>query len=194
MNEHLKPVFEIILSALERAKIEYSVFGGIAVAGMRGYFYRPNKDVDVCVIEKDYLTARKILSDLALRENWRFAEDHDLAPGRPKYELFFRGQRDDFLSVIPVFKTPEGVVFKFYKNEQIYEDDIWNRQKQTIGNFTFYRFKDNYVKQLCLVHVRHLGRKVFEPKYRKYLDDLEGIISKEEFDKIIVELNKDKNK
>ncbi|MDP2860905.1 MAG: hypothetical protein Q8N98_04310 [bacterium] len=185
MNEHLKPVFEIILPALEQAGVEYSVFGGIGVAGMRQVFYRQNDDVDVCVSEKNFLAVGKILSSLARQQNWELKKDLRLVPGRPKYELSFIGEKHNFFSVIPLFETPDGIEFKFYKNSLVFENDIWNRERQVIGNFSFYRFKNKYVKELCLAHVKHLGKRAFEPEYRKYLNDLEGISSKEELTKIL---------
>jgi len=190
MNERLKPVFEIILPALEQAKIEYAIFGGIGVAGMRRNFYRQNDDADVCVLEKDFLAAEKILSSLAGRQNWELKKDQKLVPGRPKFELSFIGEKHGFFSVIPLFETPNGIEFKFYKNNQVFKNDIWNRERQTIGNFNFYRFKNKYVKELCLAHIKHLGKRALEPEYRKYLNDLEGISSKEEFKNMLAEIRK----
>ena len=54
MNEHLSPIFKIILPAIEKAEIVYGVFGGIGITAYAGEFFRENEDVDIFVLEESY--------------------------------------------------------------------------------------------------------------------------------------------
>jgi hypothetical protein len=43
MNEHLEPVFIVLLPGLEKAGIDYWVFAGVAIAGLQGEFFVKTK-------------------------------------------------------------------------------------------------------------------------------------------------------
>ena|ERR1700741_1910188 len=45
MNEHLAPIFSVVLPELHRSGSKYWVYGGVAIAGIKGNFLRPNPDV-----------------------------------------------------------------------------------------------------------------------------------------------------
>ena len=52
-NTHLAPVFNEIFPLLIAQEIKYWVYGGVAIAGVKGSFGRKNADVDVFVLEED---------------------------------------------------------------------------------------------------------------------------------------------
>ncbi len=54
MNEHLAPIFRVVLPELDRSGSKYWVYGGVAIAGIEGEFLRPNPDVDLFVMEDNY--------------------------------------------------------------------------------------------------------------------------------------------
>lgn len=64
MNDHLEPVFKILLPALEDAGIDYWIYGGIGIADITGGFIRNNRDVDIFVRETDYSQAKIILEGI----------------------------------------------------------------------------------------------------------------------------------
>src|SRR5829696_1843077 len=111
MNEHLKCVFEIVLPAVEQAGIRYWVYGGVAVAGIKGKFMRPNPDVDLFVMEHDYEKIVEIISEFESAFGWRPKDDD--SEKRKKRDWFPSGRDEDILSVVPVFSDGDQIRFVF---------------------------------------------------------------------------------
>jgi len=63
MNEHLKPIFEAVLPALENGGIPYWV----AIAGVNSNHLRHNPDVDVFVVSENFDQAIALIADLETR-------------------------------------------------------------------------------------------------------------------------------
>ena len=83
MNEHLQPVFEILLPELERARIQYWVYEGMGIAGVVGEFIRKNGDVDIFVREADFGNTESVLRGVCSRHSFKLT----LKRGwRPKLE------------------------------------------------------------------------------------------------------------
>jgi phosphorylcholine metabolism protein LicD len=100
MNEHLKCVFEIVLPAVEQAGIRYWVYGGVAIAGIKGKFMRPNHpDVDLFVMEDDYEKIVETISKFESALGWTPKDDE--SEKRKKRNWFAPGRDENILSVVP---------------------------------------------------------------------------------------------
>lgn len=180
MNDHLRIIFETILPSLENTGINYWVYGGVAIAGLKGEWLRPNDDVDVFVFEKDFEKISRILSDLAKQHSWKFYIDEKIVPSRPKCELFFKDGENDFLSVVPVFETEKGIKFLLPHNiEKIFPKDILERESRTVGEFNFFTPKREVIKELFACLLKDLGKNLV--KFEKYKKDAEFLLNQEEY-------------
>lgn len=178
MNKRLKPVFEIILPALERAGIKCMVYGGIAIAGVKGEWLRENPDVDVFILDHDFKTAEKILVDLAKINEWTVMKDEQLVPGRPKIDLFFKNEDEDFFSIVTVSEIEEGnIKFKFYNSEKIFSKNILIRKLRTVKEVQFFTPEDRYIKDLFIHRLENLGARLKEDKFDKYKVDSQFILN-----------------
>jgi hypothetical protein len=110
VNEHLTPVFEVIIPVIENAGISYWVYGGVAIAGINGSYLRPNPDVDLFVMDHDY---DKIVELVTARDNelgWKH-QPTETRRGRLKSEWFINGR--ELLSIVPVYPHGDRVRFDF---------------------------------------------------------------------------------
>src|SRR5260221_6156092 len=88
MNEHLQPVFDIFLPALQDGGVPYWVYGGLSIAAHQGRFVRTagNKDVDAFVRETDFERAKVLLEEAC--RTCHFPPPRDKAQGwRRKFEI-----------------------------------------------------------------------------------------------------------
>ena len=177
MNEHLKPIFEKVLPAIENLKIDYWVYGGVAVASMRGDWIRFNQDVDTAVMEKDFEKTAAILMNLAYINKWR-TRVTDFR-GRPKLDLYPNIGQENF-SLIPLYKINNQVEFKFGYKIRLPES-VMLREKRTIKNHSFFTFKDEYIRQLLMHYLRH--NKV--GKEDKHIRDALEILDKDEISELV---------
>ncbi len=70
MNEHLRPIFTVVLPAIESASIKYWVYGGVAIASVAGDFFRHNDDVDIFFMDEDFDSIKTAIEMLALTNKW----------------------------------------------------------------------------------------------------------------------------
>lgn len=191
MNEHLKPVFEIVLPKLGSADIKYWVYGGIAYAAMAGKFYRSNSnpDVDIFVLEEDFTGVEEIMQNICIKNNWKLCKE--FVNGRNKLEMYIL--KDDKrwierMSVIPASKKDNFVELKFRKGPGEYPLDILNLLERKIEGFGFYTISDQYLKKLF---IEYLDSKNKYPSKR--IEDARYILSEEEFKKYFPNESYDKN-
>lgn len=150
-NSHLEPVFSEIFSELSKKQITFWVFGGIAIAGIKGDFLRKNNDVDVYVLESNFDVAKLVLEKIcAGHANWKIYYTV-LDNVRPKIEILVDDK--EIFSLIPVYKTESGVRFIFPHGGSInFSSDVLAPAKRKIGEFEFITSRDKYVKKLFENH------------------------------------------
>lgn len=110
MNKHLEPIFSTVIPEIEKAGVGYWVYGGIGIAGIKGFFYRKHQDVDIFVLDKDYKKVTEIIGIISGLNSWRI--NHSVLKDiRPKTELFIKGR--ERLSLIPIYERGNEVEFIF---------------------------------------------------------------------------------
>ena len=176
MNEHLQLVFEILLPELERAGIQYWVYGGMGIAGVVGEFIRKNTDVDIFVEDADFENATSLLDDICRQNN---LEPNLIGGRRPKFEVKVKAtDRRDTLSVVPVYREDGLVKFIFRPRPARYPDQILERTPRNICAYSFFSPPDGYVKELFKTYLTNRpgvkGRK-------KIQTDAKAILTPEEF-------------
>jgi len=151
MNEHLNEVFSIIIPEFEKNGISHWVFGGVAVAAIKGDFLRENGDVDTFVEERDFEKAKSVLEKLCLKySDWKICcgITNNI---RPKIEI--KINEKEVFSLIPVYKNSENVQFIFPNGGDIcFSSDILNSVDRKIADFTFVTSADKYIKRLFENH------------------------------------------
>ena len=177
MNDHLKPIFEIVIPRLEKANIAYWVYGGVGYASMVGRFYRKNTDVDLFVLENEFEKVEALLEHVCKEGNWKTCKSFNRF-NRPKIELY--AKRRERCSVIPVYKANSYVSFKFSRRPKDYPLDILTPVKRKLESFEFHSPQDNFLKQLLL---DYLGCKKKYPNKDKRIEDARHILSQSEFEK-----------
>ena len=180
MNEHLEPIFKILLPELERAGIDYWVYGGVSVAAYAGKFIRLNKDVDIFVKNNDFGKVKLILEDLCNKNN--FALFNHLPPKnsfRPKLDI--KIENEERLSVIPVYLKDDKVEFKYKDGNQLYSNKILNKIERNISGFRFFTPPNEYIKKLFSNHIIARSDKKSRLKIKK---DAKAIFSLEELAKL----------
>lgn len=145
MNGHLELVFKKILSALEKSGIEYWVYGGVAIAGVKGIFYRHNDDVDIFVLDEDYQQILRVIEGLNF--NWIKPKPRKaLKDIRPKTDYFISGQEKEVFSVIPIYKIDNNKVKFVYKVDLIPVSPL-TREKKIIHDYIFYTPSPEFIKE-----------------------------------------------
>lgn len=175
MNDHLKPILEIVIPKIHAANIKCWVYGGLGYASMVGRFYRNIPDVDLFVLDKEFKKVEEILGDLCKENKWKICKTF-IRSGRPKIEIYIDSK--ERCSVIPVYKIDGYVEFKFLKGSEKYPLDILRQEKRKLENFVFYTPQDNYLK--CLLSGYLKSKKKYP---NKRIEDARNILSKEEFEK-----------
>ncbi len=166
-NKHLESVFNIILPALEKAEVDYLVFGGISVAAYAGRFVRENGDVDVFVRDGDFEKARRSLERLCKQNNFCKKLRKDRITGRLKLEIFLKERIGHIFSMIPVYEENNSIVFKYpeeeYGGNQSYPRGIMEKTERYISGFRFFAPRDEFIKKIFMKNydaVRARGGKV----------------------------------
>jgi hypothetical protein len=175
MNEHLQPVFEILLPELERRGIKYWVYGGVGIVAVARKFFRHNTDVDIFVEEPDFVETTSRLGDKCKEKGLT----SKLIEGRrPKFEVRAkRTDKDDILSVVPVYRKDGPVEFIFGRRSATYPDEIIDRIWRNIGDYEFFTPPDKWIKELFKTYVRNRpGKK----KCEKVQKDAQKILTLEE--------------
>jgi len=175
MNEHLEPVFNIIIPRITSANIRYWVHGGLGYAGMHGQFYRINPDVDLFVLDTDFENLENILENLCQENSWKICKTF-IKSGRPKIELFIKGK--ERLSVIPVHKKENSVEFTFGEGSKEYPLEILISVERHLGEYRFQTPQDSFLK---ILFIDYLESKNIYPDKR--IEDARKILTKAELKK-----------
>jgi len=182
MNEHLTPIFEAVIPAIENAGISYWVYGGIAIAGINGEFVRVNTDVDLIVLNEQYQAAIDLIEPLGRKLGWTFQDTN--FRNRPKREWFEYGNDKDLLSIMPVYKNDGSVRIIFQTSENDYPISLLTQQQRTIGTYVFFTPDKSYIKDLFIRNLKYLiksGKFQDRPGLRdKYEKDANVILNDEE--------------
>jgi hypothetical protein len=177
MNEHLRPIFEIVLPKITSTNIPYWVYGGLGYASMVGAFYRNNPDVDLFVLDIDFEKVENILQTMCQENAWNICKTF-IKSGRPKLELHIKEKEPERLSVIPVCKSENSVKFRFREGSKVYSLESLTPVKRNLGGYVFTTPPDDFLKILL---VEYLASKSNYPGKR--IEDAKHILLKEEFQK-----------
>jgi hypothetical protein len=178
MNEHLASVFNIIFPKLREKNINFWVFGGIAIAGIRGEYLRKNNDVDTFIEDKDFKKAKDILEELCVNhQKWKIC--YSVLNGlRPKTEIYENG--NEIFSLMPIYKNEVSVDFIFPNGgSDNFHPDVLTPVKRSLSGFKFNTPSSEYVKKLSYNHYNLLLKRNYEGNHmenyridKKYLDSI----------------------
>ncbi len=179
MNEHLEPVFNVILIELEKADIDYWVYGGIGVAACVGRFIRSNDDVDIFIKENDFEKAKLVLrklsvtqKDFCLKECGSLKRD---GFDRPKFEI--RSHKVEILSVVPIFLAQDSVTLVFGNGARNFPNKILERVERNLLGYKFFTMTNSFIKELFLNCLHHRNNWRTRDDLKK---DARAILTKEE--------------
>ncbi len=176
-NNHLEPVFKVLLFGLKKAGIDYWVYGGVSIAGYAGKFIRENNDVDIFVREKDFNNTRLILDYLCKQNNFELINQKLLRNGRPKLDIKIAGK--ERLSVIPIYLKDTMVEFKFWKRSEEYPYQILEKMENNISGYKFFTPPNEYIRKLFLNYLISRKDKKNNPKIKDY--DAKAILTLKEY-------------
>lgn len=174
MNEHLRPIFAVVLPAIKSAGIKYWVYGGVAIAAVYGEFFRLNRDVDIFVLSENFESVKSKIKELIDMNKWKIKDI--LNNNRPKLELWVGSK--ECLSLVPVYKLNGEVEFRFGKNSKKIPTSILQQVSVRLDDFDFFIPSNELVKSLFIAYLEN--RKDLRLRQRA---DAEKILSTEEFKK-----------
>ena len=178
LNKHLEPVFEILLPELEKAGIEYWVYGGVSIAAFAEKFIRENKDVDIFVKETEFESTRSILDNLCNQNNFRLISCKPLRrTQRPKLEI--KIDKRERLSVVPVYLKDNMVEFRFEKGLEKYRCQILEKVERNISGYRFFTPPNEYIKSVFKNYLTSRPDKKNKPKIQT---DAKAILTPNELD------------
>ena len=177
MNEHLAPIFEVVLPELDRSGSKYWVYGGVAIAGIKGKFLRPNLDVDLFVLEHDYENIIDTIAGFESKLGWR--HDDNNADKRNKRDWFAPGQDEDLLSVVPVFPTGDRIRFVFGRGSYT-SQNVLSSEIRTIAGVSFVTPSAALIKELFL-RKAHSGPYLLDSRISKMKTDATVIMDRKEY-------------
>lgn len=166
MNAHLEPAFLVLLPALEKAGIEYWVYGSVSIAAVAGEFKRENDDVDVFVIEEDFKKAREVLIGICgQKNNYEFQDGGSRGVNaKPKVKARIAGK--EIFTIIPVYKKDDSVLFRYNPHNEEYSNGILKRVERSVSRYRFFTAADKYIKEIFLNHMKDRPEKMQKEKYR----------------------------
>jgi hypothetical protein len=148
MNEHLNPIFEIVLPTIEQAGISYWGYGGVATAGINGAYLRTNPDVDVSVMNDEYDKTIELVARLEKELGWSH-KDAKEQRGRRKRDWFVAGRHRAIFSVVAVYPMDGGrVLFKFGRD--FIPNSPLTSEVRRIGNYSFVSPSVDLLKELLI--------------------------------------------
>lgn len=176
MNKHLKPVFYVLLPGLEKAKIDYWVYGGVSVAAYAGEFIRENKDVDIFVREEDFKKAVSILQKICNENNFKpkYCQPKEKNE-KPKLDIKIDNEKR--FSIIPVFLKNGSVEFKYPKGNEKYSDKILERVERNISGYRFFTPRNEYIKE---IFINHITSRPDKKKRKNFQKDAKAILNSDE--------------
>ncbi len=172
MNEHLAPVFEIILPKIEKNNIDYWVYGGVSIAGFAHKFIRENYDVDIFVKEYDFDKTHENLKRLCKQNGFELCIDWKNA--RPRININI--ERKNRFSIIPVYLNSNSVLFKYKDGDQTYQLEILNKIRRSISNYQFFTTEDRFIQEMF---IKHIEARPDKTKRTKIIKDAFVILNKE---------------
>ena|SRR3989442_4969283 len=175
MNEHLSEVFEVIIPAIEHARIAYWVYGGVAMAGINGAYLRHNPDVDIFVMNDDYNKTLEVVSHFEKELNWGYCDTEQR--GRRKREWRIFGESKDILAVIEVFPAGDSVRFNF--GTDFIPKSLLTAVRRRIGEYSFITPSNEFIKELLMSKVD--SGKLHKARRKKLRDDARVIMSEDEY-------------
>jgi len=184
MNEHLKPVLEVIIPALENAGIAYWVYGGVAIAGINGAYLRENPDVDIFVMSDDFDAAIALVNRFGAELNWEPC-DATRQRGRRKREWRIDGRREDIFAVIEVYPVGESVRFVF--GTDFIPESPLTAVRRNIEGYSFVTPSKEFIKELLMSKVN--SRKLHKPRRKKLKIDAKVIMSEDEYHALCAHLD-----
>jgi hypothetical protein len=188
MNEHLEPVFKILLPSLEKEEINYWVYGGVAIAGVKGAFYRYNNDIDIFVLDKDYGKAINFIKAISDKNSWVF-EQAKLLASRPKGELFIDGR--ERLSIMPIYERGNDIEFIFENGPKRFARGILKSVTRYVGAYKFITPGEDLLKELFLCYLESFfkseRRRNNKNLWEKRKLDTEKLLGNEEARELFVE-------
>jgi len=152
MNEHLKPIFQVLLPRLEKAKIDYWIYGGISIAAYAGKFIRDNQDVDIFVKDMDFEQAKSMLVALCKKYNFKLKFSLQEGDKRPKIEIKIDNIKR--FEMIPVYQKDNVVVFKYRDGNQGYPNKVLERVERNISGYRFFTSKNKFIREMFIKHIK----------------------------------------
>jgi hypothetical protein len=182
MNEHLQPVFGILLPELEKVGIEYWVYGGVGIAAVVGRFLRYNTDVDIFIEQSEFVRATACLDNACRHDGLK----PHLIPGRrPKFEVKVREtDRSDILSIVPAYRKDGYVEFIFKPRPAQYPEQILTRVPRCIRDHSFFSPPDGYIRELFKTYLTNRPEK---KRSKKVQVDARAIFGPDELRELIGE-------
>lgn len=180
MNKHLEPVFNLLLPALDKAGIDYWVYGGVSVAAYEGRFIRDNDDVDIFVRDRDYEKVEPILKGIQSNnvsiglKNCRTLDRDGYK--RPKLEVWI--DDNEIMSVVPTFLKYENLVLVFGNGAKNYSVEILEKNERNLSGFTFITPSNKYIKRIFL---DCLPSRINSRSKERVQKDAKAILSTEEY-------------
>src|SRR5260221_12239259 len=146
-NEHLTSIFRVVLPELNRSGFEYWVYGGVAIAGIKGEFLRVNPDVDLFVMDDDYEKIIETVTALESKLGWRHEDNN--AENRRKRDWFAPNRQKAVLSIVPVFREADRIRFIF-GHDSYTTQNVLSSTVRTVGGLSFVTPSTALIKELFL--------------------------------------------
>jgi len=175
MNNHLAPIFQLVLSRLEKNHLDYWVYGGVTIAAYAGRFVRDNQDVDIFVKDNDFNTLIQITNILCIQYNFKHKLTYKGTAKRPRVEILIDGI--ERFSAVPIYEQAERVIFKYDDGDQEYSSSILEKVERNISGYRFFTSQDSYIKEMFINHIKARPDKVTR---EKIIIDAMVILSPEE--------------
>ena len=168
-----------MLPALEKAGIDYWVWGGIGIAGAKKVFREEisNNDVDVIVKDSDWEKSKILLRQLAFELGLEYRESEKYSDSF-KIELIYKGK--EIFSAVPVFAKDDHVDFRY---GQKFPLDFLEPELREVDRYKFPTLKDKYLKELFICYFEHNLNKKGSKYWQKHMIDAQGFLSEEQIQK-----------
>ncbi|MEK6833620.1 MAG: hypothetical protein AABY32_06260 [Nanoarchaeota archaeon] len=188
MNQHLEPIFKILIPNIEKSGLSYWVYGGVAIAGVKGNFYRVNADIDIFVLEKDYKKVINNITATSDRNLWIF-KPAKLLNNRPKSELIIENK--ERLSIVPIYERGNEIEFIFENGPKIFARKLLNPVIRYIGEYKFITPSEDLLKELLRCYLESFfkseRRKNNKILWEKRKLDVEQLFGEQESKRLFIE-------
>ena len=188
MNMHLEPIFKILIPEIEKAEINYWVYGGVAIAGIKGYFYRENQDVDIFVLEKDYEKAINNINATSDRNLWVF-KPTKLLNNRPKSNLIIEDK--ERLSIVPIYERGNEIEFIFENGSKKFARELLKPSIHYLGEYKIITPSEDLLKELLRCYLESFfkseRRKNNKNLWEKRKLDVEQLLGEQESKKLFID-------